>query len=128
MEDDVTLESLPSGPGRRSQSGSELRAYSSSGSDFWVEKAVSVLPGVRPYTLYKYFGKPSGAQCYMPCTPLRRTSCCASSQRITLPVDDFMDQEWRHGVAAIGIEPMPISMLDLPSDIGQRRPEHPSVA
>lgn len=76
------------------------------------------------YTLYKYFGKPSGAQCYA-LHPTAARKLLQHSRRIILPVDDFMDQEWRHGVAAIGVEPTPIAITDLPSDIGLRRPELP---
>ena len=76
------------------------------------------------YTLFKYEGKPCGTTGYM-LHPKAARRLLDYSSRITLPVDEFIDQEWRHGVAAIGVEPMPIAITDLPSDIGQRRPELP---
>lgn len=76
------------------------------------------------YTLYKYEGKPCGTTGYL-LHPKAARQLLRHSHRVTLPVDEFIDQEWRHGVAAIGVEPMPITITDLPSEIGQRRPEQP---
>ena len=123
MEDDIALE--PHFPEALAVVASQIanHGYIRLARVFAVKKQPLVPLGT-DYTLYKYFGKPSGAQCYA-LHPTAAAKLLRHSRHITLPVDDFMDQEWRHGVTALGIEPMPISIMDIPSDIGQRRPEQP---
>ena len=123
MEDDVALE--PHFPQALASVSAQIEScgYIRLARTFEVNKQ-PLKPIDERHTLYKYFGKPSGAQCYA-LHPAAAHKFLSHSRRITLPVDDFMDQEWRHGVPAIGIEPMPIAITDLPSDIGQRRPEQP---
>ena len=123
MEDDIALN--PHFPQARASVSAQIESlgYIRLARTFEVKKQ-PLTPIDERYTLYKYFGKPSGAQCYA-LHPSAARKLLRHSRRISLPVDDFMDQEWRHGVAAIGVEPMPITITDLPSEIGQRRPEQP---
>jgi GR25 family glycosyltransferase involved in LPS biosynthesis len=41
-----------------------------------------------------------------------------------MPVDDFMNQEYLHGVQYLGVVPYPIGTRAVPSTIDERRKHH----
>jgi len=67
----------------------------------------------------KYLDKPRGTQCYA-LAPTAAARFLAYSERFYLPVDDFMDREWRHGVPALGIEPPVVEHEHFNSEIEDR--------
>ncbi len=70
-------------------------------------------------SLCKYLDKPRGTQCYA-LAPAAAARFLAYSERFYLPVDDFMDREWRHGVPALGIEPPVVEHEHFNSEIEDR--------
>lgn len=74
----------------------------------------------------KYLDKPRGTQCYA-LAPAAAARFLAYSERFFLPVDDFMDQEWRHGVPALGIEPPIVEHEHFSSEIEDRAKPDMSV-
>ena len=66
-----------------------------------------------------YSGNPSGTTAYM-VSPDAAKTLRNRTKEIIIPVDDFIDHEWRHGMVVYGLLPYPISTTELESEIGTR--------
>lgn len=69
--------------------------------------------------LVVYRGNPSGTTSYL-ISPESASHLLNKSDRFYVPVDDYLDHEWRHGICILGWSPLPITTLDQDSEIGVR--------
>jgi glycosyl transferase, family 25 len=71
------------------------------------------------WELVRFLRGPLGTQCYAiaPHAAARFIQC---SEKWTLPVDNYIDRFWEHGVESIGLLPFPVSVrVDVASEIWQ---------
>jgi len=66
-----------------------------------------------------YKGYASGALAYI-LTPYAAKRLLQRSNSFYVPVDDFIDQEWRHGIIVKGLLPYSFGIKDFESEIGGR--------
>jgi len=83
------------------------------------EKKVTSHGKITNLDLVTYSGNPSGATAYM-VSPDAAKTLRNRTKEIIIPVDDFIDHEWRHGMVVYGLLPYPISTTELESEIGTR--------
>lgn len=87
------------------------------------EKKTQTVTKIFDLDLVTYSGNPSGATAYM-VSPQSAQTLYNRTKEIFIPVDDFIDHEWRHGMVVHGLIPYPISTTEAHSEIGTRnKPE-----
>ncbi|MDX2110971.1 MAG: glycosyltransferase family 25 protein [Verrucomicrobiota bacterium] len=72
------------------------------------------------YSIVSYNKGPRGSAAYW-IKPAAAERLLELSQRFYQPVDDFIDEEWRHELRIIGIMPYPVETLALETTITNRR-------
>ena len=84
------------------------------------EKKYSVLESKSGFQVVCFEGRPAGTVAYF-ITPLAAKILLQASSKFYVSVDDFIDQEWRHGIIVKGLLPYPIFTTDDDSTIGKRK-------
>ena len=70
-----------------------------------------------PWEVVRFRRGPMGTQCYA-LSPDGARRFLQYAERWDLPVDNYMDAFWRHGVLSLGLLPFPVSApRDIPSEI-----------
>ncbi|MBT3717713.1 MAG: glycosyltransferase family 25 protein [Gammaproteobacteria bacterium] len=83
------------------------------------DKKTHSIHKVNSLDLVTYTGNPSGATAYL-VSPAAASNLYDKSQEIFIPVDDFIDHQWRHEIIIHGLIPYPIGTTDVHSEIGTR--------
>ena len=84
------------------------------------EKQLVELDQICNRSLVSYEGNPAGTLAYV-VSPKAADVLYQESERFFVPVDDFIDQEWRHGLIVQGLVPYPFQATGDDSCIGERK-------
>ena len=85
-------------------------------------RKIRISPLGEAFPVFKYSFKARGTQGYL-IAPAAARKMLSRARSFYLPVDDFMDVEWFHGVAALGFEPILVEHNEEESEIGLQRKE-----
>jgi len=69
--------------------------------------------------LVTFSGNPAGSTAYL-ITPQASNTLLSKTTEFFIPIDDFIDNEWRHGITIYGLLPYPVQTISAESEIGPR--------
>ena len=84
------------------------------------DKPCEVLGDLDDRQLVAFNGNPAGTLAYL-LTPDAAQILLEKSARFYVPVDDFIDHEWRHGIIVQGVQPYIFESIEGQSSIGERK-------
>ena len=83
------------------------------------EKPADLVHSFQGFKTVTFQGTPAGSLAYYLDAPSAKR-LLEASHRFYVPVDDFIDQEWRHETVVMGVHPYPVGSSDMESEIGER--------
>lgn len=75
-----------------------------------------ILKAVGSFNLVDHIRGPAGTQCYA-LDPIAAKTFIEHAQIWFLPVDDYLDRYWSHGIDCYSLMPFPVKLADVDSDM-----------